>query len=121
GTLRGFGGFETTAPPAPDTQKPDTQKPETKTAETPAAKREAAPAAKPEPTPAAEIETRRQQLDALNRDLQSAVEDLRRLQEDPKADPDAVAAIVQRLQQLNAAATGAMQAYRDALAAAGTA
>lgn len=111
GTLRGFGGFETTAPPAPETQKPQTQ----------AAKPEAAPAAKPEPTPAAEIETRRQQLDALNRDLQSAVEDLRRLQEDPKADPDAVAAIVQRLQQLNAAATGAMQAYRDALAAAGTA
>lgn len=105
-TLRGFGGFESTAQPAP---------------EAPAAKPDAAPAAKPEPAGTADIETRRQQLDALNRDLRAAVEDLHRLQDNPKADPDEVAATLHRLQQLNEAATGAMQAYRDALAAAGTA
>ncbi|WP_372070073.1 hypothetical protein P7L75_06080 (plasmid) [Tistrella mobilis] len=95
-TLRGFGGFESTAQPAP---------------EAPAA----APAAKP--APAAEIETWRQRLDALNQELQAAVATLRSLQETPDADPAAVEATLKRLQELNAAATEAMQGYHAALAA----
>ncbi|MAM74850.1 hypothetical protein [uncultured Tistrella sp.] len=97
GTLRGFGGFESTAPEAP------------------AAAPEAAPAAKP--APAAEIETWRQRLDALNQELQTAVATLRSLQEAPDADPAAVEATLKRLQELNAAATEAMQGYHAALAA----
>ena len=104
GTLRGFGGFETTAQPASEAP-----------AETPAPAPEAAPAAKA--APAAEIETWRQRLDALNKELQAAVATLRSLQEAPDADPAAVEATLKRLQELNAAATEAMQGYHAALAA----
>lgn len=103
-TLRGFGGFESTAQPAP---------------EAPATKPEPAPrpAAPAEAAPATDIETRRQQLETLNRELQAAVATLRSLQETPDVDPAAVEATLKRLQELNAAATDAMQAYHAALTA----
>ena len=97
-TLRGFGGFGSTAQPAPETP----------------------PAAKAPPEPAAAaggIEVQRQRLETLNRELQAAVAALRSLQEAPDTDPAALAATLKRLEELNAAATEAMQGYHAALAA----